>query len=126
MPVSPVGPRLLPRQPQSSDRLWFDPKALALNTSLVQTDYALAGGAVTRIAVPSVRRVMIGFYFTPLATNINISPWPDVSDFAFINYVNSSQLTWYTLFSHGPLIMNGWYALAAFPNTVRVVEIVRN
>lgn len=118
--------KLNPRQPQPTDRLWFDPRVLALNTSLVQTDYTLVGGAVTQIAKPSVRRVMVGFYFTPLATNVNISPWPDVNDFAFINYVNSTQLTWFTLFDFGPLVMNGWFALTAFSNTVRVVEITRN
>ena len=113
-------------QPQATDRLWFDPRVLALNTSIVQTDYTIAGNVNTLIAVPSIRRVMVGFFFGSVASSIDIAPWPDVDQFVLLTYSAPSKTNWINLFDFGPLLGNGWFARTSFPNTVRVIEVVRN
>lgn len=108
-----------------SDRLWFDPMALNVNTYSQLTNVAVPMSINTKLCGDNQRRWGLAFIGITPAQTIQCSPWPDVDSYVFLQSTISIALPFMTLFSFGPLVMNAWYCRIAAVTTVRVVELLR-
>lgn len=123
MQPNPQNPLIIP---VPSDRLWFDPMALTVNTSIVMTDVVMGMGTVHQIAPQDSRRYSIGFFGPVPLTSIFVAPWPNV-DTLRIGELTNDIPYWFTkLFDHGILVCNEWYGISLSPTTIRRVELIRN
>lgn len=112
--------------PFPSDRMWFDPRLVTANCSIVLTDFDVNSPNPMLVAAANSRRWMIGFAQPQLATNIRFAPWPDVDKFMYGVTDPSSRVQVYKLFDVGILVCNSWYALAGGIANLRVIEVLRN
>jgi hypothetical protein len=113
------------RQLIPSDRLWFDPAALNVNTYFQFTDVLVQMSTDTPLLTPNPRRWGIGFCRNTIGTFIQVAPWPDVNAFVFSATTLSSDIQFMTLKDFGPIITSGWWGRTTATITVRVVELIR-
>jgi hypothetical protein len=108
------------------DRLWFDPRALAANTSVQYTNFTFAATQLLQILPQNTRRWGVGFYWASPSIAMQLSPWSDTNLIPFVTTSNVPAPNMYTIFNYGTLISNGWYCNTQGPNSLRVVELIRN
>lgn len=103
--------------------VWADPGfAMALNDFRV-TDVTLAAGTVGLLAKNNPKRWALAF-FPAIAggADLNVAPWPDANVYG-VPIPLGGSLTWFTLFSHGPVVTAEWYGVSMAGFIVRVLEI---
>jgi hypothetical protein len=119
-----------PTQPEKtiilpSDRLWFDPMALTINTSLVMNEFTMVMNSVVQVATANARRIAIGFFQPSPGIQVSVAPWPDVAAFQFDQQAIAQKLMMYNLFTHGIVVCSAWYINPPGAGPLRVLEWLR-
>lgn len=112
--------------PVPSDRLWFDPKVIAVACDLVINDVDLTTGNPVLIATEDSSRVAIGIALpSGIVTGLSYGPWSDPQNYAQ-KLTSPPLIDWYYLHEHLNLVQHAWYAFAGAAPTLRVITVRRN
>lgn len=109
-----------------SDRAWFDPLLLTLNTSIEISAVAMGVGLTKAICAANARRWAIGMFSGGGAGTLKFAPWPDIANGYFLPGVSGQPFQWYTLWEYGPLVCSQWWGTFSGGGNLRVVELIRN
>lgn len=112
--------------PYPSDRIWFDPRLILANCSILQSDVAIPMTTNKMVAPARSNRWAIGMFQPTTITQCSYAPWPDVDAFVVDITSLTNTIKWFKLFDYGPLVANSWWVRGSSAFTLRVVEILRN
>lgn len=103
---------------------WMNPTATIATGAIKVTPFPLVGNTVTFAVKANPLRVAVGFSFGTGATQALAAPHsaPDKGGWVISNNVTSS---WFTTFTHGPMVGMEWYLYAAAIVTVYIYEWYR-
>ena len=102
---------------------WADPAFMVYTSELVTTPVDLAGVTIEVIAPANPRRWAIGFQLSLTGAVAVAVSWSNRPDLVGQQLTARIQDNYFTIFNHGPMVTNEWYAFSAGPDTIQMTEL---
>lgn len=102
---------------------WADPSFMVYSSFWTFRVYAFTTAAVEQVMVADPKRWGIGFTLpTTIIANPRIAPHNQPAEFGE-NVLAGLNGTFFTIFTHGPMVGNEWYGISAIGQTMGIYTL---
>lgn len=116
-----------PGKPGLNERItyppWMDPHYMLMASSYTFRHQITTGVAGTLIAQGDPTRWAIGFVATGHGTFSGAVTTVTASYVRSLINPSATQLWWFNIFTHGPLVMDGWITNGTTPEDIGIIEV---
>jgi hypothetical protein len=103
---------------------WADPSFMVYSSEFTFDVYTFASTAVELVLAPDPKRWAVGFTLpTTILATPRIAPHNNPTDFGEDVLVGLTR-TFFTIFSHGPIVCGEWYGVSGIGQTMGIYTVV--